>query len=227
MVQSYLQEHLPESTEQVRQAIVAELEPVFGRPLTVDHLRSFPGLSELAASIQKQEEEEEDDATKPTTSVEIPLLVQDAHGSRMRSLTWKNPVRFSLLQALKDDPMTEDLLEASCGGNSSCSSCHVLLDGPSNAQLLLQQPQQSSSSSAPQEACVVSLTPIQEAEQDMLDYAAEYDKTKSRLACQVRVNIIYSRMEDNNWDGTTTRRKIVTTMPITVTIPSTVNDLWK
>jgi ferredoxin len=214
-VQSYLQEQLPESTDSVRRAIVSLLEPVYGRPLTVAHLQSFSGLLALATSISMEQQE---DAVASSTTVqalfEIPLLIQQEaqYGGRPMELMWKNPVRTSLLQALKDDPMTEQLLEASCGGNASCCSCHVLLDHHDNLP----------SSSHQQQPCYYTLSPIQETERDMLDYAAEYDETKSRLACQVRI------VMTNNDDvpEITTRQIEPATPPITVTIPGTVNDLW-
>jgi ferredoxin len=205
-VQSYLQARLPESTDSVRRAIVTLLEPVYGRPLTVTHLQSFAGLLELAASISMEQQEDAAITSSSTAAAralfEIPLLIQRdvQYGGRPMELQWKNPVRTSLLQALRDDPMTEQLLEASCGGNASCCSCHVLLD-----------------QNLPSEQQCYTLSPIQETERDMLDYAAEYDETKSRLACQVRV-ILTHDLE--------TTRQIAHATPLTITIPGTVNDLW-
>jgi ferredoxin len=172
-------------------------------------LPSFSGLLALATSISVEQQEDDVSSSTVQALLEIPLLIQQEaqYGGRPMELQWKNPVRTSLLQALKDDPMTEQLLEASCGGNASCCSCHVLLDQHDNLVPSSQQ--------------CYTLSPIQETERDMLDYAAEYDEAKSRLACQVRIV-----MTTNDVPEATTRQIAPATPPITVTIPGTVNDLW-
>lgn len=144
----------------------------------------------------------------------IPLRVYyDAPGRPPLKLMWQNPGRTSLLQALQDNIMTEQLLEASCGGNASCCSCHVLLS-------ILQ----SDDDDEPPQRHSYTLSPVQEAEQDMLDYAAEYDAVKSRLACQVRavVPVTTTKVATNDDNDETS-----TMHTLSVTIPGTVNDLWK
>ena len=58
-----------------------------------------------------------------------------------------------------------EYLECACGGNMSCSTCHVILDGDYFAQL----------------------DPPCEAELDMLDLAYEPTET-SRLGCQITMS---------------------------------------
>jgi ferredoxin len=239
VVRRYLREQLPTATAQTRRAVLAQLEPVFGRPITIAQLQSFStaGLLDLAASIEatattttvvepekegtaaEEEEKEVSSRCRPETmtTMMIPLHVYyDAPGRPPLKLMWKNPDRTSLLQALQDNIMTEHLLEASCGGNASCCSCHVLVSWLSDDED--DEPQR-------QRHTYYSLSPVQEAEQDMLDYAAEYDVVKSRLACQVRAVVVEKVTTTTTNDD---KEETSTIMPtLSVTIPGTVNDLWK
>jgi 2Fe-2S ferredoxin len=55
---------------------------------------------------------------------------------------------------------------AECGGSCSCCTCHVHV--------------------AP--GWVDRLPPVEQMEEDMLDFADDVDPTRSRLSCQLRVN---------------------------------------
>jgi ferredoxin len=243
----YLREQLPTTTARTRRAVLAQLEPVFGRPITIAHLQSFSttGLLDLAASIEtaagtttttvvEPEKEgtaaEEEESPRTTrrrpetmTTMMIPLHVYyDTPGRPPLKLTWKNPDRTTLLQALQDNIMTERLLEASCGGNASCCSCHVLVSILRSSDDN-DEPQQ-------QRRSYYSLSPVQEAEQDMLDYAAEYDAVKSRLACQVRAvveKVTTTTTKDATKVATNDDKASIIMPTLSVTIPGTVNDLWK
>jgi ferredoxin len=250
VVRRYLREQLPAATTaRTRRAVMAQLEPVFGRPITIAHLQSFStaGLLDLAASIEAasttvvapkegtaadEDEEEEVSSTSPTRRPEtmttmIPLHVYyDAPGRPPLELMWQNPGRTTLLQALQDNIMTEHLLEASCGGNASCCSCHVLVSWLSDDNNDDEPPQQQQQQQRRgHNSSYFSLSPVQEAEQDMLDYAAEYDVVKSRLACQVRAVVVEKVTTTTTNDD---KEETSTIMPtLSVTIPGTVNDLWK
>ena len=56
-------------------------------------------------------------------------------------------------------------IEADCGGACACSTCHVYVA----------------------EDWVGKLPPREDMEEDMLDFAYEPDKTRSRLTCQIKV----------------------------------------
>lgn len=88
----------------------------------------------------------------------------------------------SLLDCIQKSQFAE-LLPATCDGNASCSTCHVYIENQET------------------------LSPVTEAEQDMLDLALGYDACTSRLSCQVTWN---TPPEE----------------PIRVTIPKEFNDLW-
>jgi len=57
-------------------------------------------------------------------------------------------------------------IEADCGGACACSTCHVYVHPD----------------------WVEKLPPIEDMEEDMLDFAHEPDPTRSRLTCQVKVS---------------------------------------
>jgi|TARA_R100000687_G_scaffold25087_2_gene21281 2Fe-2S ferredoxin len=56
-------------------------------------------------------------------------------------------------------------IEADCGGACACSTCHVYVDP----------------------AWTEKLTPMDDMEEDMLDFAFEPDPARSRLTCQIKV----------------------------------------
>lgn len=57
-------------------------------------------------------------------------------------------------------------IDADCGGACACSTCHVYVDA----------------------GWVGKLPPMQDMEQDMLDFAHDPDPARSRLTCQLRVD---------------------------------------
>ena len=78
----------------------------------------------------------------------------------------------SVLDLAATDPVLNELIAGSCGGNMSCSTCHVLLRSPSEYAASLSE-------------CT---TPhnLDDAELDMLELAAGYEEGVSRLGCQVK-----------------------------------------
>lgn len=69
----------------------------------------------------------------------------------------------SLMEAARDNNVPGILAE--CGGSCSCSTCHVYVDADWFAKL----------------------PPAADMEVDLLDFAYDYDPTRSRLSCQVKV----------------------------------------
>ncbi|MDO6726012.1 MAG: 2Fe-2S iron-sulfur cluster-binding protein [Cognatishimia sp.] len=57
-------------------------------------------------------------------------------------------------------------IEADCGGACACSTCHVYVDP----------------------AWVEKLSPMDDMEEDMLDFAFQPDMSRSRLTCQIKVS---------------------------------------
>jgi ferredoxin len=113
----------------------------------------------------------------------------------------------TLLDLVKDPTGAEVLseyLEAACGGNASCSTCHVYIDANTAT------------------ACGIELSDVSEAELDMLDYAFQANET-SRLACQVRV-----QCKSTSSAKTTIKTNGASLLPkLEVVIPSDANNLWK
>ena len=141
--------------------VCAALEPVYGKPLTVTHLKSFgpAALQALAESVQQNTPiMDESNARICTVTVDIP------HHSTRYELDWSEGT--SLLELCKQHPdLLGEYMEGTCGGTMSCCTCHVYVS-PHMYEAL---PEPS------------------EAELDMLDLAFQVQET-SRLACQVYIN---------------------------------------
>lgn len=141
-------------------AIVQALEPVYGKPLTVSHLKSFgkEPLAALAKSVQESLPQMDENSKSLFLSIKIPH-----HETEYNNLQWNEGV--SLLQLCKSHPdLLGEYMEATCGGTMSCCTCHLYLS----------------------EKMYESLPEPSEAELDMLDLAFQVKET-SRLACQVYI----------------------------------------
>lgn len=203
-----------EAKQRLHFKIVKSLEVFYGKgKVQESHLQFFgkDGIKSLANAILR-----EDAATKLHPSPEntansvITVRFVVPHHNTKFDLPW----HFSAINA---DGQTSSLLdlrnatsegaallaeyiEASCGGNCSCSTCHVYVDTSPNSKTDHTQ--------------MIELSSVTDAEQDMLDLA--YQPTdKSRLACQVRLLKLPPSVDTSNGPL------------LTVTIPSGVNDLWK
>lgn len=69
----------------------------------------------------------------------------------------------SLMETLRD--LDYDEIEALCGGCCSCATCHVLID----------------------DSACVSLEPMEEDEEMLVEMAESYEEGKSRLSCQIEL----------------------------------------
>jgi ferredoxin len=191
--------------------IVQSLEAVYGKGrVTLSHLQSFgiSGLKELLKSIIREEAQSalhktNNDSNNPFVIVRFKV----PHHSTEFDLPWyyttihADQQAATLLYIKNSSPEGAELLaeyiEASCGGNCSCSTCHVYIDTIK-------------STDATQS---IALSNVSVAEQDMLDLA--YEPTdQSRLACQVRLLNLPSNMVGQHEPV------------LTVTIPSGVNNFW-
>jgi 2Fe-2S ferredoxin len=167
----YLTDHLPEVADlpekqqkKLHRTIIETLEPVFGRNIQVSHLESFgiSGLQALAASILRQQ------VAKPGNDKNdyVTVRFQVPHHKTEFDLKWYYESQ-SLLDIAEDHPeLLAEYLEATCGGNASCCTCHVYVQKNHNEDLQISK--------------------LEEAEEDMLDLAYQ-PKEESRLACQVRL----------------------------------------
>ena len=202
------------------------LRSVYGKDITVDHLKTFgePGLQALAASVvDEQAQQQTSSATnsdaQPQTSVDnnsssslkskvssMPVTIRVPHHQTEFELdSWH--LGDSLLQAAQDYPeLMSEYMEGTCGGTMSCCTCHVYLEQQHDYQQSL-----------------LPLSDVSEAEQDMLDLAHEPRDGSSRLACQVVLtrNLLDQYVNDDENNSCNTSNKLV------VTIPSGVNDVWK
>ena len=117
------------------------------------------GLNALASAVER--ELPSDDEMDETCSV----IISVPHHNLEFDLPMRNGQNLKELASLEGD--LAEYLECACGGNMSCSSCHVYIDDESYRKLLGGR------------------KTIDEAEQDMLDLAFEPRDGSSRLGCQV------------------------------------------
>jgi ferredoxin len=146
--------HIP---SRLHEGLCAALVPVYGKPLTVSHLKSFgkEGLLQLAESVES--------VTPELGNQSVPLKFDIPHHKTSYTLQWKEGQ--SVLDLAKSHPdLLGEYMEGTCGGTMSCCTCHVYLS-PRMYKVL-------------KEPC--------NAELDMLDLAYEPKET-SRLACQIRL----------------------------------------
>lgn len=119
------------------------------------------GLQSLASAVER--DFPENGSSNETCMVTI--LVPH------HNLEFDLPMRVGqhLKQLASEQSDLAEYLECACGGNMSCSSCHVYVDEGSYRKLLGDTEE------------------LEEAEQDMLDLAFEPRDGSSRLGCQVRM----------------------------------------
>lgn len=192
--------------------IVRSLESVYGKhKITVENLQAFgsTGLKALAASICREEPSLLEESVAVTENENIPFVTvrfKVPHHQTEFDIPWyyassSSDQKSSLLDLSKSSNIGAELLseymEASCGGNGSCSTCHVYIDYlkvTDSAESLV-------------------LSDATEAELDMISLA--YQPTdQSRLACQVRLLKVPRSMN------------CVKQPALTVVIPPGVNNFW-
>eukprot|EP00979_Chaetoceros_neogracilis_P013367 scaffold3797_cov267-Chaetoceros_neogracile.AAC.21 len=142
------------------------LKGVFGNLITADKLRSIgnPGLEALSKSVQEQLQLHDPNAFFGTVHVQIP------HHNYGFELKMREGENFMVCATEGEGrELLGEYLECACGGNMSCSTCHIILDEESYSKL----------------------DPPCKAELDMLDLAFGTTDT-SRLGC----NIIMSKELD-------------------------------
>jgi ferredoxin len=192
--------------------IVENLEAVYGKgKVTVELLQSFGmvGLVALAKAICREDPSllnESAGGSKMEKSTYITVRFKVPHHQTEFDLPWhyasgSGQQQSSLLDLSKDSSIGAELLseymEASCGGNGSCSTCHVYIDTTNN--------------DSTKESVV--LSDATESELDMICLAYQPTK-KSRLACQVRLLKVPPSMENTKQPA------------LQVIIPPGVNNFW-
>ena len=203
-----------EAKKQLNIKIVKNLEIVYGKgKVGESHLHFFgdEGLKALATSIIREDMNTSlHPYSENTASSIITVRFKIPHHNTEFDLPWyyntinadgQTSTLLDLRHASSDGTsLLSEYIEASCGGNCSCSTCHVYIDTSVTTDT---NPTQT-----------IELSRVTEAEQDMLDLAYQPNKL-SRLACQVRLLKVPPILESSK-------------MPqLTVTIPHGVNDLWK
>jgi ferredoxin len=242
--------------DQVIGGMVEALRPMYGTNVSVSHLQKFgtEGLQALANSVRQtilmQQQQQQQQHHQPQQQQQhVTLQVHVPHHHSHFQVNWY--IGQSLLDVARGinnsgnhnnddaDETAKELLGeyfvGSCGGNMSCSTCHVYIDDESIYPLLLPSPPSLLSSS-------LSLSPspssinynnnpttvlngetimkplVPEAEQDMLDMAYEPIEYRSRLGCQVVLTqpVIDALIKSD------------TSQPpkISITIPAGVIDAW-
>jgi len=113
------------------------------------------GLEAMAKAVQR-----ELDAANASAPL-VTLLFSAPHNG-LRNARVQGRVGSTLMDVAQESTLVGEYLECACKGIAACSTCHVIL--------------------APEHAAL--FPPISEAEQDMLDLAADLKPT-SRLGCQL------------------------------------------
>lgn len=203
-----------EANKRLNLLMIKNLETVYGKgKVNQSHLDFFgkEGLRALATSIIREEGPmDKPPAVEDTTSSVITVRFKVPHHNTEFDIPWhykkvNSDGQQSTLLDLRNDTtegssLLSEYIEASCGGNCSCSSCHVYID---TSVIVNTDPTQP-----------VELSNVTDAEQDMLDLAYQPNE-QSRLACQVRLLKLPPSVGSSN-------RPI-----LNVTLPSGVNDMWK
>ena len=152
----------------LHEGICTALASVYGKPLTVTHLKSFgdDALQHLGQSVE---------STLPQVGEHVRTVKIDVpHHKTHYQLEWRE--NMSLLELARSNPdLMGEYMEGTCGGTMSCCTCHVYLS----------------------EAMYQALEPPCVAELDMLDLAYD-PKPTSRLACQVRLNHELLSLQDDD-----------------------------
>jgi ferredoxin, 2Fe-2S len=183
--------------------------------VTVSDLQSLgpATLQALAESVAATPSRKRKTRNKrPVPSLSIRLDLPDVESGdnlndvddRSVDIDWR--VGEKLLAAIKR--YDDQLLEATCGGQASCSTCHVYL----------KEVQQQKSSSLSTSSIIDIFPPPDENEQDMIDLAYQPNSQGvSRLACQIRLSPSVVE-EDATPTGDAVR--------LIVQIPNDVHNLW-
>jgi ferredoxin len=199
------------SMEKLFLEIVKNLESIYGRQkVTVEVLQAFGrfGLVALAKAICREDPSllHKAGVSKIGESRYITVRFKIPHHQTEFDLPWhyeslSGQQQPSLLDLSKTSSigaeMLSEYMEASCGGNGSCSTCHVYIDSLNDND----------------SAESVVLSDATESELDMISLA--YQPTdKSRLACQVRLLKVPPSMENRKQPA------------LTVIVPPGVNNFW-
>ncbi len=175
-LQSKLSKHKFVDRDRFYATVLKHLEPIHGSTMTVEQLQSFSGLDSLADAVARDFHD--------STEEKIPVVFVLPHSTAKVKLSFYQHA--TLLETSQQDRIVAEFLEGSCGGNASCSSCHVYIDDNSTAQL----------------------TQPSKAEKDMLDCAFEV-QDNSRLACQVR----WIGSDDDHSQSSKKRQKLIVHIP--------------
>lgn len=149
----------------LHKAILKTLKPFYGtNDINVQHLESLgrEGLLALSESIRQEQERRGRTGSRPFRTV----CFQVPHHHTEFELKWKfGDSILDLARSTSGSELLGEYIEGACGGNASCSTCHVILDSHTYSQL----------------------EPPSDAELDMLDLAFDVQET-SRLGCQIKMN---------------------------------------
>jgi ferredoxin len=210
------------TAQKIHVKIVQSLEAVYGKgKVKVSHLQSFgkEGLKALTTSILWEESTSTIPYNPPTedTAMKNPFVtvrISVPHHKTEFDLPWyyttihADNVTSSLLDvrtaSVDGSSLLSEYIEASCGGNCSCATCHVYIE-PTTATTM-------ESTTDPTKSIL--LSNITEAEMDMLDLAYQPNDI-SRLSCQVRLKQVPTHLVGSKEPA------------LIVIIPSGVNDFWK
>ncbi|KAL3937043.1 MAG: hypothetical protein SGARI_002305 [Bacillariaceae sp.] len=139
--------------------------------VTVDDLESLgkdtiEALAEAAKQSQAKKKRKKKFQARPS----VPITVKIPHLGVSETLQWQLGESLLHLSRNHQDMLGQDattIMEGACGGNASCSTCHVYIY-QAEFQNLLEEPTEN--------------------ELDMIDLAFEPKEGVSRLGCQVRLS---------------------------------------
>ena len=162
-------------------AMLKALSPASSATVSVRELQAFgdAGLSSMAQAVQRELEAAKASANQPP----VTLLFSAPHAGLADAVVHARHGT-TLLDVARESPLVGERLECACNGIAACSTCHVILS-PDQTHLF---------------------APPSEAEQDMLDLAADLQPT-SRLGCQLvlladkhqSLRIAFPKSSNNLW----------------------------
>ena len=161
-------------------AMLKAMSPSPTIPVSLREVQAFGdgGLVAMAQAVERELAAKAESESKPR----VTILFNAPHtGLRNARVQARHGSTF--MDLAKESTLVGEYLECACNGIAACSTCHVILS-PEQAQLF---------------------PPPSEAEQDMLDLAADLTPT-SRLGCQLTLTEQHNNLK--------------------VTVPKTSANLW-
>jgi ferredoxin len=118
-------------------------------------------LEQLSKAVAREWEMKKEKSNRPVVNIKI-MIPAERHTIEMAAHEGD-----SMIDLVAANELLKQYVVCACGGNATCSTCHIFIDDPFYYN---------------------ALDPAEEHEQDMLDLAHSSEEGKSRLGCQLSLN---------------------------------------